>query len=377
MSRGQTATKSRAAAPSKGSAKSAASAKRPAVQGSGEGNGKWRPRPAPRPWPRRTKRRRSSPRRPRRRLPETTPDSPLPLLDLSDAAVKKMIKQAKKRGYVTHDQLNAVLPSEEVSSDQIEDVYAMLNEMGINVVDSDEAEQEEENKPAEEADDDDDSDGELVPVAKPRFPPRPRSRAVRAHRRSGADVSARDGLGRAALPRGRNRDRQAHRGRPRGDDRGPLRKPADLPGHHHLARRAERRKGVPARHHRSRSDLRRPRRQEQHGATASARRRERPTAPAAAERRRPFTVVQAPAASRRRAPLRPRRRQAQGRRRGGRRRRDAGRPTAISTTTTWRIRSRSPRSRPSSSRRCWRPSTTSPPTTSGCAACRTRTSRSS
>ncbi|MET0723476.1 MAG: RNA polymerase sigma factor RpoD [Tardiphaga sp.] len=97
--------------------------------------------------------------------PETTPDSPLPLLDLSDAAVKKMIKQAKKRGYVTHDQLNAVLPSEEVSSDQIEDVYAMLNEMGINVVDSDEAEQEEENKPAEEADDDDDTDGELVPVS--------------------------------------------------------------------------------------------------------------------------------------------------------------------------------------------------------------------
>jgi RNA polymerase primary sigma factor len=63
-----------------------------------------------------------------------TPDSPLPLLDLSDAAVKKMIKQAKKRGYVTHEQLNAVLPSEEVSSDQIEDIYAMLNEMCNNVV---------------------------------------------------------------------------------------------------------------------------------------------------------------------------------------------------------------------------------------------------
>ena len=61
-----------------------------------------------------------------------------PLLDLSDAAVKRMIKQAKKRGYVTHEQLNSVLPSEEVSSDQIEDIYAMLNEMGINVVDSEE-----------------------------------------------------------------------------------------------------------------------------------------------------------------------------------------------------------------------------------------------
>src|SRR5262245_65885989 len=74
--------------------------------------------------------------------PEIGPGTPL--LDLNDAAVKKMIKQAKKRGYVTHDQLNAVLPSEEVSSDQIEDIYAMLNEMGINVVDSEEGVDDEE-----------------------------------------------------------------------------------------------------------------------------------------------------------------------------------------------------------------------------------------
>ena len=96
-----------------------------------------------------------------------TPDSPLPLLDLSDAAVKKMIKQAKKRGYVTHEQLNAVLPSEEVSSDQIEDIYAMLNEMGINVVEQEEGADDEEAKPADEAEEDDDSDGELV-EAKPK-----------------------------------------------------------------------------------------------------------------------------------------------------------------------------------------------------------------
>src|ERR1700712_555252 len=70
---------------------------------------------------------------------EPTTDSPL--LDLSDAAVKRMIKLAKKRGFVTHDELNAVLPSEEVTSDAIEDVYAMLNEMGINVVDSGEQEE--------------------------------------------------------------------------------------------------------------------------------------------------------------------------------------------------------------------------------------------
>ena len=60
-----------------------------------------------------------------------------PLLDLNDAAVKRMIKQAKKRGFVTYAELNAVLPSEEVSSDQIEDVYAMLSEMGITVSEGD------------------------------------------------------------------------------------------------------------------------------------------------------------------------------------------------------------------------------------------------
>src|SRR4030081_1951394 len=71
-------------------------------------------------------------------------DPPLPLLDLSDAAVKKLIRSAKKRGYVTVDQINAVLPSEEVNSEQIEDVLAMFSEMGVNVVETEEAEQEEE-----------------------------------------------------------------------------------------------------------------------------------------------------------------------------------------------------------------------------------------
>src|SRR5580693_4823712 len=68
-----------------------------------------------------------------------TPDGPL--LDLSDAAVKRMLKVAKKRGWVTQDELNAVLPSEEISSDQIEDMNAMLSEMGINVVESEDAEE--------------------------------------------------------------------------------------------------------------------------------------------------------------------------------------------------------------------------------------------
>lgn len=61
-----------------------------------------------------------------------------PLLDLSDDVVKKMIKAAKKRGFVTMDELNSVLPSEEVTSEQIEDTMAMLSDMGINVVEDDE-----------------------------------------------------------------------------------------------------------------------------------------------------------------------------------------------------------------------------------------------
>jgi RNA polymerase primary sigma factor len=97
--------------------------------------------------------------------PEATPDTPLPLLDLSDAAVKKMIKAAKKRGYVTHDELNAVLPSEEVSSDQIEDIYAMLNEMGINVVEAEEAEPGETAEVQADAEEDE-PEGELVEVTR-------------------------------------------------------------------------------------------------------------------------------------------------------------------------------------------------------------------
>src|ERR1700719_2772015 len=100
---------------------------------------------------------------PEKEGPET-PDAPLPLLDLSDAAVRKMIKAAKKRGYVTHDQVNAVLPSEEVTSDQIEDVFAMLNEMGINVVETEETETEEAPEEAKEEPEEEESDGELVEV---------------------------------------------------------------------------------------------------------------------------------------------------------------------------------------------------------------------
>src|SRR5271168_4205768 len=68
--------------------------------------------------------------------PEAPADGPL--LDLTDAGVKKFIKQAKARGYVTMDELNKVLPSEEVTSEAIEDTLAMLSEMGVNVVEAEE-----------------------------------------------------------------------------------------------------------------------------------------------------------------------------------------------------------------------------------------------
>ncbi len=80
-----------------------------------------------------------------------------PLLDLTDQTVKAMIKTAKKRGYVTHDELNKVLPSEEFSSEQIEDILAQLSEMGITVVDS---EEDMDNEGGGSDDEDDDEDEE-------------------------------------------------------------------------------------------------------------------------------------------------------------------------------------------------------------------------
>jgi RNA polymerase primary sigma factor len=87
-------------------------------------------------------------------------DAPSPLLDLSDAAVKKMIKQAKKRGFVTFDQLNEVLPSDQTSPEQIEDIMSMLSDMGINVTEADDSEGEEEKDEGGE----DETDNELVEV---------------------------------------------------------------------------------------------------------------------------------------------------------------------------------------------------------------------
>ena len=84
-----------------------------------------------------------------------------PLLDLTDAAVKRMIKLAKKRGFVTYAELNAVLPSEEVNSEQIEDILSMMNEMGINVIENEEQE-EAASEEASEEEEEESQGGDLI-----------------------------------------------------------------------------------------------------------------------------------------------------------------------------------------------------------------------
>jgi RNA polymerase primary sigma factor len=91
---------------------------------------------------------------------ETPPDSPL--LGLSDAAVKKLIRTAKKRGYVTHDQIDSL--SKEVNSKQIQDVLAMFSEMGVNVVETEEPSEEGEEQREEPDEEGESESGKLVEV---------------------------------------------------------------------------------------------------------------------------------------------------------------------------------------------------------------------
>jgi RNA polymerase primary sigma factor len=85
-----------------------------------------------------------------------------PLLDMNDATVKKFIKSAKARGFVTYDELNKVLPSDQNSSEQIEDIMSQLSEMGINVVESEDDVEESERE--QEVGEDGDDDGENRPA---------------------------------------------------------------------------------------------------------------------------------------------------------------------------------------------------------------------
>ncbi|MBX9932541.1 MAG: RNA polymerase sigma factor RpoD [Methylobacterium sp.] len=94
--------------------------------------------------------------------PEQQTDGPL--LDLTDASVKRMVKLAKKRGYITYEEINEVLPDGQSDPDQIEDVLSQLSEMGINVVEAEETEDATSEKPAngEASDDEDAAEGTEV-----------------------------------------------------------------------------------------------------------------------------------------------------------------------------------------------------------------------
>ncbi|MBA4788861.1 MAG: RNA polymerase sigma factor RpoD [Pseudomonadota bacterium] len=105
-----------------------------------------------------------------------------PLLDLSDAAVRKMIKNAKRRGYVTYEQLNEVMPSEEVTSEQIEDTLAMLNDMGINVIEAEEAAEEEASEEGETPDEPEEAEGGEIAEAAPRAVARSETKSEPAER---------------------------------------------------------------------------------------------------------------------------------------------------------------------------------------------------
>jgi len=81
-----------------------------------------------------------------------------PLIDLNEGSIKKLVARAKKRGYITVDQLNEMLPQDQMSSEQIEDVMAALNDMGVNVVENEEAGEDAEPED-DSADDADSNDG--------------------------------------------------------------------------------------------------------------------------------------------------------------------------------------------------------------------------
>jgi RNA polymerase primary sigma factor len=101
---------------------------------------------------------------PQEKQPLETPDILLPLFDLSDAAVREMIKAAKTRGYVTDNHINSALPPDEVNSEQIEDILATLNDAGINIVESEEAELEEEAEERDEPGQEESEGGQPIAV---------------------------------------------------------------------------------------------------------------------------------------------------------------------------------------------------------------------
>jgi len=95
-------------------------------------------------------------------------DDDAPLIDLNEASIKKLIAKAKRRGYITYDELNEALPQDELSSEQIEDVMSAISEMGVNIVESDEdaESQEEDNNADDNNAEDDGNDGNVSEAPK-------------------------------------------------------------------------------------------------------------------------------------------------------------------------------------------------------------------
>src|SRR6516164_10123311 len=143
---------------------------------------------------------------PEKEAPEA---SDMPLLGLSDAAVKKLIRSAKKRGYETHDQINSVSPSEEVNSEHIEE----------------ETDPDEDNQRKEPEEKEESEGGEIIEVQRP-APVKVEKSEPLERTDDPVGMYLRDEIDRAAFSCWRDRDRQAHRGRPRHDDRGVVREPA-------------------------------------------------------------------------------------------------------------------------------------------------------
>ena len=112
--------------------------------------------------------------------------------DLSDAEVQQLVKMGKQRGYVTYEEMNKFLPTHLVSSDRLDDVMIMFSDMDIEIV----------NKQRKQADEP--SAAAELRTSKPDNDPQ---------QRPGAGLPAQDGLGLPPLPRRRDRDRKAHRGR--------------------------------------------------------------------------------------------------------------------------------------------------------------------
>src|SRR5260370_6764627 len=301
-----------------------------------------------------------------------TPQNSLPL-DLSDAAVKKLIRSATKRGYVAHDQINSVLPSEGGNSEQIEDALADVVEP--EVIELDERRQRNGRDKDESTEPEMQNEGGEIVELKRSAPAKGKSSElpartddpVRLYLREMGSIELLSREGEIAIAKRIEAGREAMIA---GLCKSPLTFQAIIIWRDELnegndilrdiihldaTHAGPDSKAMPA-------PVIGPDGQPivpAPGASVPGALAQTPAPPAA-----PATAT----------PFKPASERADGEEATAVRRRPA---KAISTTTIWRTRSRLPPSRPSSSPRWWRPSTTLPMPTSGCASCRTRTSRTS